>query len=174
MEAAVQGPGQGHSVSSWPALIHCAHSETRAHLSVAHCGGDAVGTDYGVAGPVVGGVFSELDWWIHLLPEWNGVSVIAEFQWVLNADLDLFTDASGTGFGACWQGAWLTGRFVDWACDEGMAFKELFAITMALVTWGSQWQGKKIRFLSDNKAVFHILHFKNSWKPHLAALLCTL
>ncbi len=49
--------------------------------------------------------FSELDWWIQLLLEWNGVSVIPEFQWVSNADFDLFTDASGTGFSTCWQGA---------------------------------------------------------------------
>ncbi len=44
--------------------------------------------------------FSELDWWIWLLPEWNGVSVIPEFQWVSNADFDPFTNALGMGFGA--------------------------------------------------------------------------
>ncbi len=118
--------------------------------------------------------FSELDWWIHLLPEWNGVSIIPEFQLVSNADFDLFMDASGTGFGACWQGAWLAGEFMDWACDESMAFKELFAITMALATWGPQWQGKKIQFFCNNKAVCHMLHFKNSRRPHLVALLRTL
>ncbi len=47
-------------------------------------------------------------------------------------------------------------------------------IAMALATWGPQWQGKKIRFFCDNKAVCHMLHFKNSRKPHLAALLHTL
>ncbi len=55
-----------------------------------------------------------------------------------------------------------------------MAFKELFAITMALATWGSQWQGKKVHFFCDNKAVCHMLHFKNLCRPHLAALLHTL
>ncbi len=93
------------------------------------------------------------------MPEWNGVSVIPEFQWISNADFDLFTDASGTGFGACWQGAWLMGRFTDWAREESMAFKELFAVAMALATWGPQWQGKKIHFFCDNKAVCHMLHF---------------
>ncbi len=102
--------------------------------------------------------FSELDWWIQLLPEWNGVSVIPEFQWVSNADFDLFADACGFGFGACWQGAWLAGEFTDWAHDESMAFKELFVIMMALATWGLQWQGKKIHFFCDNKAVCHMLH----------------
>ncbi len=66
--------------------------------------------------------FSEPDWWIRLLPEWNGISVIPEFQWVSNDNFDLFTDTSGTEFGARWQGAWLTGEFTDWACDESMAF----------------------------------------------------
>ncbi len=41
--------------------------------------------------------FSELDWWIQLLPEWNGVSVTPEFQWVSNANFDLFTDIGGSG-----------------------------------------------------------------------------
>ncbi len=118
--------------------------------------------------------FSELDWWIQLLPEWNGVSIIPEFQWVSNADFDLFTDASGIRFGTCWQGAWLAGEFMDWACEESMAFKELFAIMMAVATWGSRWQGKKVRFFCNNKSVCHMLHFKNSRRPHLAALLRTL
>ncbi len=118
--------------------------------------------------------FSELDWWIQLLPEWNGVSVIPEFQLMSNVDFDLFTDASVTGFGACWQGAWLAGRFTDWAHDEGMAFKELFAIMMALATWGPQWQGKKIQFFAIIRQSATMLNFKNSCKPCLAALLHTL
>ncbi len=55
-----------------------------------------------------------------------------------------------------------------------MAFNELFAIVMALSTWGSLWQGKKIRFFCDNKAACQMLQFKNSHRPHLAALLRTL
>ncbi len=82
---------------------------------------------------------SELDWWRRLLPEWNGICVILEFQWISNADFDFFTDASGSGFGGFWQGAWFSGRFTGWACKESMAFKELFAIVMALSTWGRFW-----------------------------------
>ncbi len=88
-------------------------------------------------------IFAELDWWIQLLPQWNGVSVIPEFQWVSNVHFDLITDACGTGFGACWQGAWLAGEFTDWACDESMTFKELFAITMALATLGASVAGQE-------------------------------
>ncbi len=69
--------------------------------------------------------------------------VIPEFQWTSNVDFELFMDACGSGFGAFWQGAWFTGEFTDWARSEGMAFKELFAITMAVATWYSQWRGKK-------------------------------
>ncbi len=48
---------------------------------------------------------TELDWWRQFLPEWNGICVIPEFQWTSNAHFDLFTDASGSGFGGFWQGA---------------------------------------------------------------------
>ncbi len=91
---------------------------------------------------------TELDWWQRLLPDWNGISAIPEFQWTSNVDFELFMDASGSGFGAFWQGAWFTGEFTNWAHGEGMAFKELFAITMAVVTWGNQWHGKKTRFFA--------------------------
>ncbi len=46
----------------------------------------------------------ELDWWRQILPEWNGICMIPEFQRTSNADFDLFTDASGSGFGGFWQG----------------------------------------------------------------------
>ncbi len=40
----------------------------------------------------------EVCWWSRLLAEWNGVSLIYEDQWTTN--FNLWTDASGTSFGA--------------------------------------------------------------------------
>ncbi len=49
------------------------------------------------------GFHTELDWCIWLLPEWKGVSIIAEYQWVSNTDFDLFIDTFGMGFGVSWE-----------------------------------------------------------------------
>ncbi len=57
---------------------------------------------------------SEVRWWRDLLPEWNGVSLIPDQQWTSNADFNLWTDASGMGFGAYWDGDYLMGKFSDW------------------------------------------------------------
>ncbi len=50
---------------------------------------------------------------------------------------------------------------------QSMTFKELFTIVMALSTWGSFWQGKKIRFLCDDKVARQMLQFHtgHAWLP---------
>ncbi len=52
---------------------------------------------------------SEVRWWHDLLPEWDGVSLIPDQQWTANADFNLWTDASGMGFRAYWDGEYLMG-----------------------------------------------------------------
>ncbi len=52
---------------------------------------------------------AEVHWWCSLLLEWNGVSLIYEDQWTANANFNLWTDASGIGFGAYWDSAYLLG-----------------------------------------------------------------
>ncbi len=114
---------------------------------------------------------AELRWWLELLPNWNGVTLIPEEKWISNADFELWTDALGMGFGAYWQGAYLLGEFSDWARKQSIAFKELYAVVAAVATWGSRWSGKKIRLYCDNRGVCEILRYKNSHSPTIAALL---
>ncbi len=78
-------------------------------------------------------------WWCNLLPEWNGVSLIPEQQWTANVDFNLWTDASGAGFGAYWNGEYLLGEFMEWARGQSIAFKELYAIVAAVAIWGPSW-----------------------------------
>ncbi len=117
---------------------------------------------------------SEVHWWHDLLSKWNGISLIPDQQWTANADFTLWTDASGTGFRAYWDGAYLVGEFSDWAQGQSIAFKELYAIIAALATWGPGWGGMKIHFYCDNKSVCQILHHQNSRSAPMVALLHTL
>ncbi len=117
---------------------------------------------------------AEVRWWFGLLAEWNGVSLIYEDQWTTNADFNLWTDASGTGFGAYWDSAYLLGEFSDWARSQSITFKELYAIVAAVATWGPSWGGKKICIYCNNKSVCQILQHWNSWSSPVAALLQTL
>ncbi len=99
------------------------------------------------------GFLAEVHWWHHLLPEWNGISLIYDQYWTANADFRLWADASGGGFGTYWDGAYLLAEFSDWAWLQSMAFKELYAIVAAVAARGPQWGGKKIWIYYDNKSI---------------------
>ncbi len=117
---------------------------------------------------------AEVRWWSRLLAEWNGVSLIYEDQWIAKANFNLWTNASGIGFGAYWDSAYLLGEFSDWVHSQSITFKELYAIVAAVATWGPSWGGKKIRIYCDNKSVCQILQHRNSRSSPVAALLQTL
>ena len=58
------------------------------------------------------GARADIKWWQDFLPGWNGVSLILQADWPTTADLNLFTDASGTlGFRAYFKGAWIMGTW---------------------------------------------------------------
>ena len=71
--------------------------------------------------------------------------------------MQLFTDASGTnGWGAYWSGKWLQGRWSETQLQMDITWKELFAIVMAVHTWGALWQRQKILIHCDNLPVVAI------------------
>ena len=58
------------------------------------------------------GARADIQWWHDFLPGWNGVSLMLQADWQTAADLNLFTDASGTlGFRAYFKGAWIMGTW---------------------------------------------------------------
>jgi len=65
--------------------------------------------------------------------------------------MQLYTDASGLhGSGAYWSGRWLQSH---WSPKQRLmniqvAWKELFAILVAVHTWGTHWARKKIPIIS--------------------------
>ncbi len=117
---------------------------------------------------------AEVPWSCSLVSEWNGVSLIYEDQWTANANFNLWTDASGIGFGAYWESAYLLGEFSDWAHSQSITFKELYAIMAAMATWCPSWSGKQIHIYCNNKSICQILRHQNSWSTPVAALLWTL
>ena len=67
-------------------------------------------------------------------------------DWQTTADLNLFTNASGTlGFRAYFKGAWTMGTWSKEQLSRSIQWKELFAIITAAATW----QRKKIAVYCD-------------------------
>ena len=97
-----------------------------------------------------------MQWWLDFLPGWSGTSLILESNWT-PTNIQLFTDVSGTnGWGAYWSGKWLQGQWSETQLQMDITWKELFAIVMAVHTWGALWQKQKILIHCDNLAVVAI------------------
>lgn len=106
-------------------------------------------------------VREDLKWWNRFLDGFNGISMIPESKWTEHHSdgWQLFTDASGYGYGARWGNNYLSGKWSDEQLervrgDEALiiAVLELCGIVIAALSWGNQWQGKRIVVRCDNTA----------------------
>lgn len=76
----------------------------------------------------------DLSMWSSLLSFWNGTSVIQSS--ISSVDLNLFTDASFKGFGAFFDGSWVSSPWLSNVSSFNIATLELFAFYTAVVVWG--------------------------------------
>lgn len=114
----------------------------------------------------------DLYWWLNFLPSWDGTSVILESNWTTNPDMSLFTDASSTiGWGAYWSGRWIQEQWSPTDMSQDITWKELYAITAAVNTWGHLWKRKRILFYCDNQAVSDIWRKGSTRSPEIMALV---
>ena len=126
----------------------------------------------------------DLNWWRHFLTKWNGISLIPDCDWTPAHVLDIYTDACVDGFGALFGTHWFA---CQWTVEEealaardkrdSMPFKELYALTRAAATWGSQWRGRKILFHCDCQPIVDAWRKGDSRKPAIrssSALSCSL
>jgi hypothetical protein len=87
----------------------------------------------------------DLDWWLRALPAWNG----APLQ-VKAVDIQIETDASGSGWGAACGGKEASGI---WSLDmqhKPSNYRELMAVHMAILSFKDMLKHKVVQVLSDN------------------------
>ena len=106
------------------------------------------------------------------LPQWSGKSLILNSHWTASVAMHLYTDASGNeGWGAYWSGHWLQARWSSSQQIMDITWKELYAIVLAVHTWGPSWKRQKILFHCDNKAVVDIWEKGSTRAPQTMALV---
>lgn len=118
------------------------------------------------------GARADVAWWQELLsaaslaPSGEGgpsswcsvpLSWMAGVRLPSGAEVDIFTDASGSGFGGhmgprFFHGMWPPGMRLG-SSGSSTAFLELCAVSFALRLWGPAWAGRPVRVWCDNRAV---------------------
>ena len=86
--------------------------------------------------------------------------------------MELFTDASGNeGWGAYWAGQWISDHWTTVQGEMSIAWKEHYAITIAVNTWGTLWQRRKILIHCDNQTVVSVWEKGSCKSPKIVALI---
>ena len=94
----------------------------------------------------------DIRWWVDLLPQLKTHSLIPECHLTTSDDLKLFTDASSKiAFGAIFGCRWIQHRWTESErANMSIDVMELFAIVAAILTFGHEWEGKRIVVMTDN------------------------
>ena len=122
------------------------------------------------------GCRDDLLMWTRFLDGWNGKSFFYDSDITTSADMELYTDASGSiGYGGYFQGKWFACRWPQQLQisdkDMSIAFMELVPIVTCAVIWGSQWCLKRILFHCDNMATVFIVNKGRSQCPNIMKLM---
>jgi hypothetical protein len=106
--------------------------------------------------PLTKAVRADVAWWGAFLPQWDGVSLLYELDWLRAERIELFTDSCEFGYGCLYQDEWFGGVWsaaqlrAAWRKKRlSMPFLELLALVTAAATFGARWRGKKITFRCD-------------------------
>ncbi|MEW8548004.1 MAG: hypothetical protein AB2693_31250, partial [Candidatus Thiodiazotropha sp.] len=104
----------------------------------------------------------DMSMWYNFMSEWNGISFFYDVNVTLAADMQLYTDSSGTAFAGFYEGKWFAERWPATmpklgSKDMSIAYLELVPIVVAALLWSHSWVGKRILFHVDNAAVVAII-----------------
>ena len=114
---------------------------------------------------------ADIQWWQDFLPSWSTSSMIPPSNTILSTDMMLHTDASNIGYGAVYNSQWIQGSWPPNKPKLSISYRELFAITAAALTWGDQWSGKRVVFVTDNKPITQIWNTGSSPCPDIMSLI---
>ena len=117
-------------------------------------------------------VKQDLEVWQHFLQNYNGTTLLLDYVWLSNGDLQLYTDASTTiGFGGVFVNRWFHGTWSDRCRGINIAILELYPICLALHMWADLLSNKCITIHSDNMSVVYIINSFTSKEQTLMLLL---
>ena len=125
----------------------------------------------------------DLRWWSSLLEVFNGSAKV--IKTIPDAEGLVSTDSSKSGFGGMWKEDWFLGSWNanqtspvlppdhhielapdSYSTDMNINILELWPVLVAAQRWGSQWSGMKVRVMTDNTQVLHMVNTGRSSSVH--------
>lgn len=125
-------------------------------------------------------VLKDIRWWRDIAPQWNGVSLLYQADWIKADLIELYTDACGSGFGAMFGSRYIYGAWTKEQLQRGangpkgklnMPFMETLSLVTAASTWGHLWTGKRITFRSDCIVSVYAINNQYSKSDRIAGLV---
>ena len=115
----------------------------------------------------------DLAWWAECMESHNGVAWFKTQVDPVRAEL-LFTDASDLGAGMVLGNRWSMFRFAgthDWMKYKSIQWRELFAVVLALATFGPLLRYRDVLMNIDNQAIQISVAQGKSKEPELMAMI---
>jgi hypothetical protein len=120
------------------------------------------------------GFQDDVTWWRLVMPQWNGVSLLAPLLPSSDPRFVIYSDASDWGYGAWCGEAFMYG---PWPTEElrssPIHVREMAAVVLAVWAFHHSWEQQHVRLaiFSDNDAVVHALSSGRAFDGRLNALL---
>jgi hypothetical protein len=121
---------------------------------------------------------SEISWWCEYLPQLDRLSLTSCDHWNEEKVEVIYTDASTLGAGALYGKHWLSLQWPDVIYAAAfrktrisMPYLELYSIALAIDTWKTKLNNKKVVVYSDCMPVVKALNKLYSSEQNIAALI---
>ena len=122
--------------------------------------------------PIEQSVFRDINWWLQVMPNFNGISMIPEKKWV-SAKNVMACDACLTGIGGWSQGAYFHSELPEFLVIQDLDINviECMAIMIALKIWGHKLSGTNAIVRCDNSNAVSAINSGRSQSTLMQAVL---
>jgi hypothetical protein len=101
---------------------------------------------------------ADIAWWIKFAPLYNGISFFLDTT-PIHPKFTFFSDASGRACAAFWGNEWF---FYDFTAEDCIRLpfihhREMYAIAILCLTWGSRLRGQTILIHCDNHSCVDVI-----------------
>ena len=109
----------------------------------------------------------DLIMWSKFLHNYNGKSFMYDVSSTDSSRVNLYSDASGMGFGATYGSSWIQGKWPDSWKGLHITVLEAYPLLALIGTFGLKLKNSHIKFYCDNKAVVEIINKQSSKDKHV-------